>query len=228
MLDIASDVGAILVHAGYSAEAQALIASRRLPVLNEFRTPEPFWRDPARQMPHNLYTSYDRLIAALAKKPMAVEKKGKGLPYTFSYDGLPKSSKSTPAISVGLDYGPLYAVRYRYDASTRRYLREQDGQPHIDIGGRQIGPATVLTVFVRWHDILVNGSPSSKIDLEGDGPLAIITGGRLTEGRWSRPEGGPLALADRDGHRLVLPPGPVWIELFPVDQPFEVQGDPSR
>jgi hypothetical protein len=225
MLDIAGDVGAILVHAGHSEEARLLIARDNLPVLNEFSRPEPFWRDPRRKMPHNLYTAYDRLQASLEKKP--IETPRRRLPYSFSYEA-PTSSPTLLAGEVVLDYGRLYDVRYRYDATTKRYLREQDGRPHADASGRQIAPVSVLVVFVHWRDVLVRGSPSSQITLSGDGRLAIVSGGQLIEGRWTRAGGGPLKLATMQGDPVVLPPGPVWIEFFPTDRPFSVRGEGLR
>jgi hypothetical protein len=218
MLDLSSDIGAVLVHAGYSEEARQWIAGNQLPVINQFTRPAPFWRDAARPMPHNLYTGFDRLLNEVARRPIEVS--GKPLPFVFSYDA-PRTS--TTAAAVTLDYGAPYAVRYAYDAGRHRYLREQDGRPHLDAGGGQIAPASVLVVFIRWRDNLVNGSPSSQIDLVGDGRLAVLAGGRLAEGRWTRAAGGPLTLASGEGRGLVLPPGPVWIELFPFDQPFDIQ-----
>jgi hypothetical protein len=226
MLDIASDVGAILVHAGYSEEARQLITRNSLPVINEFARPAPFWRDGGRQMPHNLYTGFDRLLEELEKRPIkAVEKT---LPYAFSYDGPAAATTPTPAAVVSLGYGPLYDVRWAYDPARHRYRREQAGKPHVDAEGQQITAGSVLVVFIRWRDVLVNGGPSSQIDLVGDGRLALVAGGRLVEGRWTRPVGGPLELADREGRPVVLPPGPVWIEWFPVDRPFEVQAETTR
>ncbi|MDR7418993.1 MAG: DUF3048 domain-containing protein [Armatimonadota bacterium] len=227
MLDIASDVGGILVHAGQSEEARQVIAGNGLPVINQFTRPGPFWRDPARQMPHNLYTGFDRLLVELEQRPIRTPERK--LPYSFSYDGSAEvTASSAPAAVVSLNYGALYDVRYVYDASKRRYLREQAGRPHLDADGRQIAAASVLVAFIRWRDVLVNGSPSSQIDLVGGGRLAIVTAGHVLEGRWTRSIGGPLEMTDGGGRSLVLPPGPVWIELFPVDRPFEVHADATR
>ncbi len=216
MVDIASDLGAILVHAGYSGEALAHIRGRKIPVINQFWAPEPFWRDGTRRMPHNLYTGVDRLRAHLQKDPIALAPRG--VPYAF---GRP-TSQGVRAGTVTLDYGPLYAARYRYDAQRRRYMREQDGRPHLDAGGRPIAPTSVLVLFIRWWDVEEAGGPSSKIDLTGSGRLVVLAGGRLTEGTWSRSAVGPLAL-QVGGGPVVLPRGPVWIELFPLDRPFSVQ-----
>lgn len=230
MLDIASDAGAILVHAGYSTEALALITARKLPVVNEFWAPGPFWRDSTRQMPHNLYTGLDRLRVERAKKPVAV-RPGQ-LPFAIESNASGAGPEAvldgTPAVSASLDYGPLYTVRYRYDAAGRRYLREQDGRAHLDADGRQIAPVSVLVLFVHWWDIQVNGIVESKIDTVGRGRLVILSGGSLSDGAWARADGGPLKLQDARGRPVVLPPGPVWIEYFPNDRPFAVQPETPR
>ncbi|MGQ0551473.1 MAG: DUF3048 domain-containing protein [Armatimonadota bacterium] len=221
MLDIAVDLGAILVHAGYSGESLAHIRARKIPVINQFWTPGPFWRDDARRMPHNLYTGVDRLRAELESHPIGL--RPRGVPYAF---GQP-STGGARATAVTLDYGPLYAVRYRYDALRRRYTREQDGRPHVDANGRSIVPTSVLVLFVRWWEVQEPTGPSSKIELTGSGRLAVLAQGRLIEGTWSRAGLGPLAL--RVGTEpVVIPRGPVWIELFPTDRPFTVQGEPQN
>lgn len=214
MLEIAGDLGGILVHAGYSAEAQAMIVRQKLPVINEFWTPAPFWRDARRQMPHNLYTGIDRLQAALEKNP--IEARPRGVPYAF---GTPDEA-GTPATSIALEYASPYSVQYRYDASRRWYLRAQDSEPHLDADGKPIAPASVLVMFVHWSQARERGIDSSRIDLTGTGRLAIATRGRLTEGVWTRGAGGPLLLQDAAGRPVVLPRGPVWIELFPTSRPF--------
>lgn len=226
MLELAADLDAILVHAGSSAEALTLIQRERLRVVNQFWRPGPFWRDPRRPMPHNLYTSYDRLLADLERASMTTEHRP--LPYAFSYEAAVAPAVGAPADVVSLDYGPLYAVRYHYDPGQGRYLREQDGRPHLDADGRQIAPRAVLVAFVRWTDLLVDGATSSRIDLTGGGRLVVLTGGRLREGTWTRPPGGPLAFADETGGPVVLPPGPVWIELFPADRPIATGPAPPR
>ncbi len=218
MLEIAVDLGAILVHAGYSGESLAHIRARKIPVINQFWTPGPFWRDDARRMPHNLYTGVDRLRAQVENHPNGL--RPRGVPYAFGQ--LPAGG--VRATAVTLDYGPPYAVRYRYDALRRRYGREQDGRPHMDADGKSIAPTSVLVLFVRWWDVEEPTGPSSKIEFVGSGRLAVLADGRLIEGTWSRSNLGPLVL--RAGRApVVIPRGPVWIELFPADRPFTVLGE---
>ncbi|HET8679092.1 MAG TPA: DUF3048 domain-containing protein [bacterium] len=218
MLEIAVDLGAILVHAGHSGEALAHIRARKIPVLNQFWAPGPFWRDDARRMPHNLYTGVDRLRAQLESHPIGL--RPRGVPYAFGQF----PAGGVRATAVTLDYGPLYAAHYRYDALRRRYRREQDGRPHTDADGKSIAPTSVIVLFIRWWDVQEPTGPSSKIELVGSGRLAVLADGRLIEGTWSRTNLGPLVLRV-EGAPVVIPRGPVWIELFPVDRPFTVVGE---
>jgi hypothetical protein len=227
MLDIATDLGAVLVHAGSSADALAQIRRGGAPVINEFWTSAPFWRDSARPMPHNLYTGIDRLRAALEKQPVTA--RPRGVPYAFAPPGAAPAGEATgvPAATVTLDYGPMYMVRYQFAPARRRYMREQDGRPHLDADGRSVLPVSVLVVFVRWSEVWERGAPSSRINLTSGGRLAVLAGGRLIEGTWTRSAQGPMSLQRADGGLVVLPRGPVWIELFPVDRPFTASAESS-
>lgn len=219
MLDLAADLGAVLVHAGGSADALERIRRERLSTLNELWTAGPFWRDPQRRMPHNLYTRIDRLREHLAGKPH--KSPPVSLPYRFEEPA--SAGGPAPVLEALLDYGPPYSVRYRYDAGGDRYLREQDGAPHVDAGGRQIAPTSVIVLFVRWWDVWVGGAPSSRIALEGGGQAVVLSRGTLSPASWSRKAGGSLAVNDAAGSLVTLPAGPVWIELFPRDRPFMTQ-----
>lgn len=220
MLELAADLGAILVHAGQSSEAMGMIASRRQAVLNQFWTPGPFWREASRPMPHNLYTSYARLLAAARQKPFPSPRP---LPVTFAYESPPGWAEARRAAGAALDYGPLYGVRYEYRPARGRYARFQDGRPHTDADGAPVEPRSVVVLLVRWEGYLVRGEPASRLVLTGGGRMIVLTGGRVLEGAWQRPPGGPLALALADGGPPVLPPGPVWIELLPHDSPLLIE-----
>jgi hypothetical protein len=227
MLEIARDLGAVLVHSGQSNEAFEMIRTRGLPVVNEFWTPGPFWRDGSRRAPHNLYTDVSRVRAVVREKAVAVLPRG--LPYRMDPGRASALERAgIPALEVSLGYGPLYDVVYRYDSAQHRYLRAQHQRPHMDASGVQVSAATVLTMFVPWRDELVNGAPSSRIDYNGQGRLVIAAAGRAVEGTWERQSPGHLALKDDQGATLVLPPGPVWVELLPKDSVFEVRGTATR
>jgi hypothetical protein len=214
MLDLAADLGAVTVHAGYSAEARARILRERLPVINEFWTGGPFWRDPARRAPHNLYADLGRLREAARQRHREVQPRG--VPYRFG----DAAEDGVDAPVVALDYGPHYAVTYRYDPTRGVYFREQDGRPHLDADGQPVAPVSIMVAFVRWWQVQEQGGPSGRLDLTGSGRLAVITRGRLREGTWSRSPAGPLRFALAGGAPVVVPRGPVWVEFFPVGRPF--------
>ncbi|MDR7482118.1 MAG: DUF3048 domain-containing protein [Armatimonadota bacterium] len=218
MLDLAADIGAVTVHAGYSAEARARILRERLPVINEFWTSSPFWRDPGRQAPHNLYASLDPLHKVARQRRPDV--RPRGVPYRFG--DVPPEAGLDAAV-VTLDYAPHYAVTYRYDRARGVYFREQDGQPHVDADGQPVAPVSVIVAFVRWWQVEENGGPSGRLDLTGGGRLTVITRGRLQEGAWSRTAAGPLSFSLAGGAPVVVPRGPVWMEFLPVGRPFEVR-----
>lgn len=218
MLDLAADLGAVTVHAGYSAGARARILRERLPVINEFWTGDLFRRDPGRQAPHNLYAGLEPLRAAARQRRPDV--RPRGVPYRFG-EVPPEAGLDAPLVT--LDYAPHYAVAYRYDRARGIYFREQDGRPHVDADGQPVAPTSVLVAFVRWWQVEEHGGPSGRLDLTGGGRLAVIARGRLQEGTWSRTATGPLSFSLAGGAPVVVPRGPVWIEFLPVGRPFEIR-----
>lgn len=68
-VEIGAGLDAYIVHAGWSQEAMNLIASRRLDHFDEvYGDGKYYWRDSGRKMPHNLYTSIERIRKGIADK----------------------------------------------------------------------------------------------------------------------------------------------------------------
>jgi hypothetical protein len=55
----------------------------------------------------------------------------------------------------------------------------------------------------------------------GSGQLEVFSNGTRREGTWSKvaPRTSSSWLDDR-GNPLVIPPGPVWVEVVPLDSPL--------
>ena len=97
-----------------------------------------------------------------------------------------------------------------------------EGSPHRDAAsGEQIAPATVVVQFAEVDPI----SNDDKLRLEvnlvgGSGDLLVFSNATRREGTWSK---GALTDAtqwlDHAGQPIVIPPGPVWVEIVPLDSP---------
>ena len=74
---------------------------------------------------------------------------------------------------------------------------------------------------VNEHDVsLRDGATAHSYDT-GSGDLAVFSGGTHRGGAWSKDA--PRASTvwqDASGAALVLPPGPVWVEVLPQESPL--------
>jgi hypothetical protein len=130
------------------------------------------------------------------------------------------------AESVDVRFRPwAYEVSYEWDAAQGRYLRSMEGVPHLDAeSGEQVAPATVVVQFAEVEPI--PNDPKLRLDVTlvgGSGELVVFSQGTRREGTWSKPAPRSASVwLDEQGNPLVLPPGPVWVEIVPLDSPLSV------
>ncbi|MCA1644546.1 MAG: DUF3048 domain-containing protein [Chloroflexi bacterium] len=116
-----------------------------------------------------------------------------------------------------------YRVGYAWDTTDRRYLRSMEGLPHLDaVTGAQIAPATIVVQFAEVEAI--PDDPKLRLDVNlvgGSGELVVFSGGTRRAGTWrkSTPRSASIWL-DSQGEPMVIPPGPVWVEVLPVGSPL--------
>lgn len=73
------------------------------------------------------------------------------------------------------------------------------------------------------RDVDVDGSPSSYTRTVGSGRALVFSGGRMIDGRWSRPNAAaPTHYRDKHGNDITLRPGGVWIVLVARGAPVNI------
>ena len=89
--------------------------------------------------------------------------------------------------------------------------------------GDQIAPSSVV-VQMAWVTAIPN-DPAQRleVDLSG-GRLLVFSQGTVREGTWSK--AGPSETTrwkDENGAPMVLPPGPVWVEVVPQTAEIDIR-----
>ncbi|HLZ23849.1 MAG TPA: DUF3048 C-terminal domain-containing protein, partial [Ktedonobacterales bacterium] len=108
-------------------------------------------------------------------------------------------------------------------AAQSRYLRSMEGSAHLDaVSGEQIAPATVVVQFAEV-DAIPNDT-KFRLDVNlvgGSGDLVVFSQATRRTGAWSKaaPRASTVWL-NADGDPLVIPPGPVWVEVLPLGSPL--------
>jgi hypothetical protein len=213
---MAADYGADVVHIGASPEGFTWRDAMHMGHLDESAGDPGVWRVSTRPPPHNAYTDTAADRGFLSARGW--QQNHRWGPLLFS-EQAPRGE--APAQSVNLRFYPWpYQVDYEWDGDQGRYLRFMEGAPHRDAAsGEQIAPATVV---VQYADVeAIPNDEKLRLDVNlvgGSGPLLVFSNGTRREGSWSK--GAPTDSSiwlDEHGNPMVIPPGPVWVEVVPME-----------
>ena len=210
----AAEYNAPVVHVMASDEGYAALVNTGLPDLDEHRGDPGFERLGDRPPPFNTYVSPAQAREILSRDGSLWPGANGGLiqdPEPEMFGGMPAPNIEITYLTGG------HAVRWTYDPSRNRYLREQDGLPHLDAAtGRQIAAANVIVQFIpAWQTEFVEGY--LDMELTGQGRGVYFENGVAAEGTWERETlGNHTIYRGPDGLPVLLQPGPTWIQIVPA------------
>jgi hypothetical protein len=207
------------VHIGASPEGFTWRNAMNMGYLDESAGDPGVWRVATRPPPHNAYTDTAADRGFLAARGRQVNRSWG--PLRFAADA-PRGEETAENVTLG--FLPwAYRVSYAWAADSERYLRFMEGAAHRDAAtGEQIAPATVVVQFANVQAI--PNDPKLRVDVDlvgGSGQLVVFSNGTRREGTWSKdaPRTSTTWL-DSDGRDLLIPPGPVWVEVVPLGSPL--------
>ena len=170
--------------------------------------------DKSRRAPHNTFISPEKLWPkakgdnAAPPQPM------------FDFRAAGESFGDADGTHVSMTYSPRASATYDWDAPSGTYKRGENGTPHMAASGTQIAPQNVVIQFVTTHTLNYvdqSGSNVVESDVVGSGDAWILSGGRMTKGRWSKSsETAPTKYSDAAGNPVKLSPGRTWVHFTPV------------
>ena len=182
-----------------------------------------YTRRKGRTAPHNLYTSTAALYRSAAgtpgPPPVLFPRLGDG--QAFDPPG------AAPAAKATVVFGIRTTAVWDYDAASARWLRSTNGTPHTLEGGARLAFPTVILQQVPYRDTGFKDQSKAVVDeavVVGAGNATVLVAGRQVQAHWSKPT--PEAVttfADSAGQPILLPPGPVWVSLVPVEASVTIQ-----
>lgn len=215
---LAGDYGADVVHIGASPEGFTWRDAMHLGHLDESAADPGVWRVRSRPPPHNAYT--DTAADRGFLRDRGWQRNRRWGPLLFS-ERAPRGEEAAQALRLRFRPWP-YQVDYSWDPSLGRYLRYMEGAPHRDAAsGEHIAPATVVVQFAQVDPIPNDEKLRLDVDLvDASGQLMVFSNGTRRDGTWSKaaPLDGTVWLDERN-NLLVIPPGPVWVEIVPLESP---------
>lgn len=167
-----------------------------------------------RSAPHNLYANTVLLRAEADSLGYPDEPP----PPMFTWG---EAAGDEPAREINFDWSTHNQVTWRWDG--RAYARYLGGGPHYQITAdglnrTPIKADTIVVLYGRMYTARSSGSGSSVPATEtvGTGTALVFANGMASQGTWSRDEiDQPFQLTTAEGTPMAVPPGRLWIALFP-------------
>jgi len=211
-IPLAMGLDAIYAHWGGSHFALDKLNTKIMDNIDAMENPyNAYWQKSGIPMPHNGFTSLERLINTAEKLGYRLENKFTGYPH------LKKSeSKIQTNGKLAIGYGGHFKVYYDYDKEDNIYRRWRDNQREIDKNnGNQVEMSVVA--IMRADSRMIEPPDYNDVDVEGEGNAIIYQNGEEIKGFWKK-EGtyskSKLTFLDLNNKEIQFTPGKIWLEII--------------
>ena len=229
-IDIAREYQCLLAHMGGSPgvlERLAVLGPLDVEGLY-FPLGRVFFQTTDAQPPNNTYIDAQNLVLEGRARGLAAEVEVESWEFDAAETEYSQGLQ-TILLPAQQEFPEIFRSFYSYDPGRRNYLRFLAGRPHIDQATG--GQLRVDNVVVQWAAIRASqivedhlGSLSLIIPLTGEGRAMIFTGGRQTQGRWSRSESSQRTrFTGPDGQPVTFKPGNTWVHTVGRDSTVAVE-----
>lgn len=218
MIDLGESYHGVLVHAGASNDAYAILQRQHKEDLDEITNAGSFfWRDSSRKAPHNLYSNVETLLEGANKRGYALE--DMDVP-SYTFRGANETVEGEIAQKLEIKFQlENYKVQYQYDASTGLYERFVNGSPHIDLESKETLTAANVVVMGANHKVLDDiGRLSVELDLGGE--AVLFQQGKMIRGQWIRRADDVIRFV-KDNIEVPFVPGTTYFNIVPNKPDFD-------
>ena len=198
--------------------SEALIPLFKAPELGEKLEGTAYYRDPKREVPHNLFVHLQS-IRDEAKKDPGISPEVEIRPFNFQ-----APPETGPIRTINMPYVPMASVVWRYDEGAGNWKRTMSGAPHVDAGtGQQITTDNIVIQYAKLFTATnvepdPAGNPVLDADIRGSNRLQVFHSGQLLEGTWSKEHDRAKTMYMlANGDPMPFRPGRLWIHIVPED-----------
>jgi hypothetical protein len=173
--------------------------------------------DRNRPAPHNTYVSPAKLL------PKAKSDYNDPPRAMFDFRSAGDAFGDADAARLTIPYSPRQTSVYDWDAASGTWKRTSNGTPHVTASNAQIAPQNLVVQFVKTRTLSYVDQSGTKVveaEVTGSGDAWILSGGRITKGKWSKgSDSAPTRFTDASGNTVKLGPGRTWVHFAPVGTP---------
>ncbi len=220
LLDLILGLDAVMAHCGASPGAYRQIENLKMQVFNDLWGAGGFFRDPSSGASYE-HTLFSRIADI---RPLMTERgfERDEIPppmWQFASD-VPHAEDAEVADEIAIRFpGFGYTASFKYEEEGKRYLRFTSGAEHLDRDtGEQLAASNVIVMRVETRLIPGDTEGRLEMNLTGEGEGLVVMGGRVRDITWKKVDlHSPLEFYEASGEKLVVIPGPTWIEIVPLN-----------
>jgi hypothetical protein len=204
-----------LAHVGGSNIPLQKLRSGQIKDLDQFFNAGTYTRVSNRAAPHNVYTSYEKLLALDKSKGYT---NSNFTTWAHKAKPTPSAAPNATTVTVPVSTG-VFAVTYTWDKASNTYLRKEGGAPHMDREKGQIAPKVVVALQVP-HDVIKDSNNYSYPDIIGTGKGWVFQDGTVTEVTWKKgSDKEQISFTETATSKPIeLEQGQVWISIVKPDK----------
>jgi hypothetical protein len=192
------------------------------------------YRKPGIPAPHDLFLKMDEMLDSIAAKntastgffvrPEVKPASASASPAATDSSVSPKPSSTAltgkPVTSVGVRFSNFAAPNWKWDSTSKMWMRSEGVKPFLNKDGTQFGTNNLVIIEVREIDAGYKGQTGGYVPrtvLTGSGRAWVLSDGKAIEVAWKKPfVDAQMELTDLDGNPFTMPTGRTWVELLPV------------
>lgn len=223
--DYALESDAIVVHHGWSPQAETDITKLNVNNVNGLVDQKAFIRDTTSVAPHNVFSTSKIIYETIKEKSYSTEANNWKL-FNYSTEEIDISendSTAKEAIKVSMDYSYYENRSYTYDSSSKYYLREMNGKAHNDRKTKsQLNYKNIIIMKVENKKI--DEADRQELTTVGKGTGYFITDGKAVEIEWNK-----LSRTDKtvytykNGQEIILNDGNTFIQIVPMNSKITIE-----
>jgi len=145
-------------------------------------------------------------------------------PWLFNNDD---KSLSSTASNINFDFwgDKDYAVNWKYDPVTNRYLRNNGGSPALDFNTKEnLSTKNIIVQFTKELRS-VDEHKHNLYEMIGSGTAIYFANGQKQEITWSKANRQSRTIfKDKSGKEINFVPGQIWIEILPKGNDVSYEG----
>ena len=223
-LDMAANHDAVYMHYGGSPQAYSYIRQLNAPNMDGLSWLDGIvcWRDPERRaiprmLEHSVYTNGAHLEDGWERRELRTELKDdftSGLNFAMEAT-IPWGQR---ADYVSIPFSNSYTSSFDYDSQTRKYIKYQSGELHMDEEIEE--PLMFTNLIIQRTDInVIPGDDAGRreVAIIGNGDGYFISAGRAVAIEWNKPDyASPTQYIEKKtGKPVLLNPGKTYIGILP-------------